>query len=634
MEEDLLGLFISHKGGGTVLSNRDTPRPVWGSSLAQHYFSTLDYSLFVAMLVASVIIGIYFAFFEKGKSNTSSEYLMGGRNIGIAPVAMSLIASYISGITLLGVPGEIYVYGTQFYTICLGSVFAGLCSALFFIPVFYELQLNSSYEYLGIRFDQKVQVLGSFLFILTYLLYIPVVIYIPALALNQVSGVNVHLITPIVSLVCIFYTTLGGVKAVVWTDALQIFLMFGSLISVVVIGTITFGGFETVWQRNAETNRTEFFNLDLDPTTRHTFWGTAFGLSINFINDFSVNQMLIQRCLIMPSLKESRILITISLGGIVILTSICAYIGLQIFAAYYDCDRISTKVVSEAEQLFPHYVMEMTGSMPGLPGLFMAGVFSAALSSMSTALNSMSGVIYEDFISPFLYPKPSEERASFIMKITCAVLGIICVILVFIVENLEGVLQSAWSLEGISCGPMLAIFVLGLFFPWASSTGTLVGSITGLVIMGIICIGNQFAITNGYIQSPKKPVSLDGCAFLFNATGNASLQDTNDSMNHLYAALPPNDSYLEHVQVNNITWIFRISYTWYSLIGLIISVVVGLIVTAITGPNDLKDVHIKHLTPPIRSLFSKRCKGGKMNQKIIMSGLSSKNHATKEKSTT
>ncbi|XP_071451825.1 sodium-coupled monocarboxylate transporter 1-like [Hetaerina americana] len=616
------------------MSNEDAPRPVWASISAQQNFSTLDYSLFAAMLVVSVIIGIYFAFFAKKKQNTSSEYLMGGRNIGLAPVAMSLIASYISGITLLGVPGEVYVYGTQFYAICLGSIFAGLCSALFFIPVFYELQLNSSYEYLGIRFDQKVHVLGSFLFLLTYLLYIPVVIYIPALALNQVCGVNIHLVTPIVSLACIFYTTLGGVKAVVWTDALQIVLMFGSLISVVVFGTITFGGFERVWQRNAETNRIEFFNLDLDPTTRHTFWGTAFGLSINYINDFSVNQVLIQRCLIMQTLKESRILVTISLGGIVIINTICVYIGMQIFAAHYDCDWMSAKVVREAEQLFPNYVMEMAGSVPGLPGFFMAGVFSAALSSMSTALNSMSGVVYEDFISPFLNSNTSEERASFIMKIISAVLGIICVILVFIIENLEGVVQSALSLEGITCGPMLGIFVLGLFFPWANSTGTFVGSITGLVIMGIICIGNQFAITNGYIQSPKNPVSLDGCTFPLNFTRNAPLQDTNGSMYHLYAALQTNASYLEHVPLNDIPWIFRVSYTWYGLIGLVTSVVVGLIVTAITGPNELKDVHIKHLTPPIRSLFYKQCKGGERNQKVIMNGLNHKNHASKKNTTT
>ncbi|XP_071451826.1 sodium-coupled monocarboxylate transporter 1-like [Hetaerina americana] len=631
MGEEMVGSSISYRGEETVLSNGEDPRP---ANLGQHSFSALDYSIFAAMLVTSVVIGIYFGFFAKKKPNTSSEYLMGSRNISLAPVAMSLIASYISGIALLGVPGEIYVHGTQYYTSCLGLVIAGLFSGLFFIPVFYELQLNTSFKYLGIRFDKKVQVLGSFLFILTYVLYIPIVIYIPALAFNQVSGVNIHWVTPIVSLVCIFYTTLGGVKAVVWTDALQIVLMLGSLFAVVVLGTITFGGFETVWQRNAETKRTEFFNLDLDPTTRHTFWGTAFGLSVNFTIDFSVNQMLIQRCLIMPNLKKSRSLIAISLGGIIILNTICVYIGLQIFAAHYDCDQMSAKAVGEAEQLLPDYVIEMAGSLPGLPGLFVAGVFSAALSSMSTALNSMSGVIYEDFISPFLNPKPSEERASFIMKITCAVLGIICVILVFIVENLEGVVQSALSLEGITCGSMLGIFVLGLFFPWVNSMGTLVGGITGLITMGIISTGNQIAITNGYIQLPKKPISLEGCTFPSNVTRNASLQDTNGSMNHLYAALQTNASYLEHVQLNNIPWIFRVSYTWYALIGLVTSVGVGLIVTAITGPNDLKDVHIQHLTPPIRSLFSKRCKGGKMHQKVIMSGQSSINHATMEKTTT
>ncbi|XP_046397318.1 sodium-coupled monocarboxylate transporter 2-like isoform X2 [Ischnura elegans] len=449
----------------------------WRDSATRHYFSALDYSLFGAMLVLSAMIGIYFAFFAKKKQNTISEYLMGGRNMSLAPVAMSLTASYVSGITLLGVPSEVYTYGTQFSALCFATVIAGLFSAIFFIPVFYELHLNTSYEYLGIRFDRKVQVLGSFLFVVTYLLYIPVVIYVPALAINQVSGVNIHLITPIVCLVCIFYTTLGGMKAVVWADALQILLMFGSLFAIIGVGTNTVGGFNTVWQRNADTNRTELFNMDLDPTIRHTFWGVVIGLSFNLTYHFSVNQGMVQRCLVMPNLKQARILIAIALAGVSILTAISTYTGLQMFAAYYDCDQLSTKVVSESDQLLPHYVMEIAKSLPGLPGLFMAGVFSAALSSMSTGLNSMSGVIYEDFISPFMSPRTSEERASFIMKIICAILGIICVGMVFIVENLEGVIQTAWSLEGIACGPKLGIFILGMFYPWASSTVQHIGSL-------------------------------------------------------------------------------------------------------------------------------------------------------------
>ncbi|XP_071451637.1 sodium-coupled monocarboxylate transporter 1-like [Hetaerina americana] len=571
----------------------------------KRYFSPLDYGLFAAMLVVSASIGVYFGFFAKKKQNTTSEYLMGGKNMGIAPVAMSLIASYVSGITLLGVPGEVYRYGTQFSTITFGTVLGGICGGMCFLPVFYKLKLNSSYEYLGIRFDQKVLLLGSFLFVLTYLMYIPVVIYVPALAINQVSGVNIHLITPIVCLVCIFYTSLGGIKAVVWTDALQIILMFGAMFAIVSTGNSNVGGFRTIWQRNKDADRIEFFNMSLDLTTRHTFWNTAFGCIVNWVYHCSVNQSMVQRFLVVPNINRAKLLILISYTGIFALTTISSYVGLQIFATYYDCDRLSTKIVGATDQLLPNFVMDVAGSLPGLPGLFMAGVFSAALSSMSTGLNSMSGVIFEYFINPFMRVRPSEERASFIMKVICAVIGVFCVSMVFVVEHLEGVIQIVWALEGISSGPMLSLFVSGMFIPWANSTGTFIGGITGLIVMGVICFGNQIAISSGRLVFPRKPVSTKGCGFHLNTTDSPA-------WNILETAFDVNvtTTLLDQTASEDVPWLFRVSYTWYCLIGLLISLAVGLVASAITGPMDLKDVHIDQLSPAVHRLFAHRCRPG------------------------
>ncbi|KAG8229114.1 hypothetical protein J437_LFUL009583, partial [Ladona fulva] len=472
--------------------------------------STIDYCLFAAMLTLSALIGVYFAFFAKKKQNTTSEYLMGGKNMGVTPVAMSLISSYISGITLLGMPAEIYTYGTQYCAILIGLLGASCVNGFFFVPLFYQLQLNSSYEYLQIRFDRNVRLLGSILYLISSLLYIPIVIYMPALASSQVTGINLHLITP---LLCI-----GGLKAVVWTDVLQTTMMFGAVLVVVGIGTNAIGGVGVVWERSEASGRIELFNFDPNPTIRHTFWSTAFGSIFGWCTSFSVNQSLVQRFLAMSSMGRAKILVIIFSVGTFFITAISFYVGLLVYAYYHDCDLVLSKAVRASDQIFPYFVMDVTENLPGLPGLFMAGVFSAALSTMSTGLNSMSGVIYEDFIRPFRKVPLSEERASCLMKFICVIIGVFCFGMVFAVENLGAANQLAESMAGITNGPLLAIFVLGMFFPWANAKGTLAGGITGLIAMGYISFGTQAAMSSGQIKFEKKPASIEGCPFLPNDT--------------------------------------------------------------------------------------------------------------------
>ncbi|KAK3908025.1 Sodium-coupled monocarboxylate transporter 1 [Frankliniella fusca] len=130
-----------------------------------HVFDLLDYTVFGAMLLASSFIGIYFAFCATRKQDNTAEYLMGGKTMGVFPVSMSLIASYISGISLLGLPAEMYTYGTQYYLIVLAEALVSLTMAAVYLPVFFKLQITSSYEYLNMRFNKTVRLLGSCLFL-------------------------------------------------------------------------------------------------------------------------------------------------------------------------------------------------------------------------------------------------------------------------------------------------------------------------------------------------------------------------------------------------------------------------------------------------------------------------------------
>lgn len=414
------------------------------------------------------------------------------------------------------------------------------------------------------------------------------VIYVPALAFSQVTGVNLHLITPIVCVVCIFYTTLGGLKAVVWTDTLQTMLMLAGVIWVLVLGTIKLGGPRNVLQLNEESGRLEFFNLDLNPTTRHTLWSVVIGNYFYWLASCSVNQAMVQRCLSMPTIKKANLTVLILAVGLVVLVSMCCYTGLVVYAYFHDCDPVSTKLIKKSDQLLPYFVMEIAGTVPGFPGIFMSGVFSAALSSMSTGLNSMCGVIFEDFLRPVFKEPISELKASWIMKCVVLIIGAMCVGLVFLVEHLGAIIQAGKSLTGITAGPLLGMFSLGMFFPWANAKGAMTGGIVSIMCVAYISVVAQTAIAKGKIRFPTKPVSVENCPeYLVNRTITTM-------------HLPPSSLGEEPMGL------FRMSYMWFTLVGTFITIALGLLVSYITGFNKPCEIDRDLFTPIIHRYLPKQ----------------------------
>ncbi|XP_076162295.1 sodium-coupled monocarboxylate transporter 2 isoform X10 [Ptiloglossa arizonensis] len=523
------------------------------ASSARRSFEPIDCAVFAGMLAISAIVGVYQAYKSRKNTDAVGEYLMGGRNMSIFPISMSLIASYVSGIAILGLPAEIYVHGTQFWCVIVADSLVSLTMAFVYLPVFYDLGIDSSYEYLKLRFNNAVRLTGTVIFLLKMLLYIPLVIYVPALAFNQVTGTNLHATALLVCTVCIFYTTLGGLKAVVWTDAIQTIVMFGGVVIVAVLGTSRVGGVQRVWERNRETGRIVFFDMDPDPTVRHTFWTVVVGGYSNWLASCSVNQAMVQRCLSMPDAKKANATIAIMAIGITSIVSLSCYTGLVIFAAFHDCDPIATKRLNKPDQLLPYFVMEMADSIPGLPGLFVAGVFSAALSTMSTGLNAMSGVIYGDMIKPWLREPVSETTAGRTIKATVVAIGALCVGLVFLVEKLTGLIQ-----------------------------GALVGGLVSLNLVAWISFGTQAAISAGRIAFPAKPVSVDGCSDALKArAGNLTIL-------------------LETATREQPFFLYRMSYLWYTWVGFLTAVLLGLLVSWITGANQRKPGDEKLYTPVVR----------------------------------
>uniref|UniRef100_A0A0A1X1M8 Sodium-coupled monocarboxylate transporter 1 n=1 Tax=Zeugodacus cucurbitae TaxID=28588 RepID=A0A0A1X1M8_ZEUCU len=560
------------------------------SSSLQH-FGVLDYFVFMLMLAVCAVIGLYFGFIERNKKQSDNEqrrgsealdYLMGGRKMKVFPVSLSLVASFVSGISLLGTSTEIYVYGTQYAFILITLVISGIISWYVFLPVFCNLQLTSTYEYFEMRFGREVRYFGSILFIIGMILWLPVAVYVPALTFNQVSGIDTHIITPIVCLICTFYTCVGGLKAVIWTDVVQSFVMYGSIVTICFKGTFDVGGLDVVLQRNSESGRLNTPDWTWDPTVRLSMLAVFVGGSLHKIQSSAVNQICIQRYLSLPSLQKAKQTVILFNIMLIFLMLCCCYMGLLAYASYYDCDPISTKLVAASDQLPTLFVMKTVGDIPGLTGFFVAGVFSAALSSLSTGLNSLACVISQDIITSFLKSPLNERHTAILLRLIVFVFGIACIGLVYIVEELGMILQLATMTGAVTMGPLLAVYTMGVTLPWINGKSALMGCVTGFLVLSWICANSQIAQMKGEIAYPKMPVSVNGCEYEFD---NVTAWDTI----HNYK---PSTSEQRNV--------YHLSFLWYSAFGAFISIAVACMTTIIFGTTNLEELDPALLAPFVR----------------------------------
>eukprot|EP00092_Neocalanus_flemingeri_P020321 GFUD01022011.1.p1 GENE.GFUD01022011.1~~GFUD01022011.1.p1 ORF type:complete len:631 (-),score=155.00 GFUD01022011.1:122-2014(-) len=547
-------------------------------------FGAANYTVFALMLLVSAGIGVFF--WWKGQSNTE-EFLMASRSMGTIPMTMSLVASFMSAITLLGTPAEMYVSGTQYTALVLSYPLVMGAAAHLFLPVFDTLKVTTSYEYLELRFDKSVRVLAGACFTLQMVLYMAIVVYAPALALSQVTGFNLDIACAVIFIVCIFYTAIGGIKAVMWTDTFQATCMFGSFLAIIIKGNYDAGGSSVVFDKNYQTNRIELFNFEPDMRRRHTVWGLVIGGFFTWISIYGINQTQVQRYLTVKKRSQAVKAIWWNVLGIGSLLLICAYAGLVVFAFYHDCDPISTRQVEKKDQLFPLFVMQVMGDYPGVPGLFVAGVFSGALSTVSSGLNSLAAVCLRDFIQSGCNIKLTEARATFVTKMLAVGFGILGYAVVFLVKYLPGVLEAALGIFGIVGGPVLGAFTLGMFFPFANTMGAFVGCFSSLIFTMWMGFGQTVAKAaqtyDSSRWSPKMPVSTDHCPL---AWFNYTLPEAKEPLTPF--------THLE---------LYEVSYMWFSAVAWAWCVVVGIILS-LFKPTDHRKLDKRLISPALPSLFA------------------------------
>ncbi|KAK0144146.1 Sodium/iodide cotransporter [Merluccius polli] len=541
--------------------------------LSRPGFGIADYTVFAVMLLVSMAIGLFQAL-KKGKGEaTAEDFFTGGRNMPAIPVGLSLCASFMSAVQVLGVPSEALRYGFKFLYMCLGQSINSLLTALLFLPIFYRLGLTSTNQYLKMRFGRPTQLLGSIQFLIATLLYTGIVIYAPALILHQATGLNMWVSLFSTGIICTVYTTVGGMKAVIWTDVFQILVMLSGFLAIFIHGTVLVGGPVRVLEIAYNGSRINFNDFDMDLRKRYSFWSLSVGGTLVWLSMYGVNQSQVQRFISCQTERQAQWSLFVNQIGLCLVVGSAVTCGIVMFAYYVNCDPLMSGKISSPDQYMPYFVLEIFENHPGFPGLFLACAYSGTLSTASTSINAMAAVTMEDLLKPHLH-NLSDKKLLLLSKALSFFYGAVCITVAALSSLLDwGVLQGSFTVMGVVSGPLLGAFILGMFFPAANQVGALVGVAAGFSVSLWLAIGSTLYPPSAEIMGVL-PSHRRDCLPTNDSLLSSLVTDRPSSIIHLH----PDD----HEGIHNF---YYMSYLYFGAMATSTVVLVGLFVSCVTGPT-------------------------------------------------
>ncbi|XP_046668282.1 putative sodium-dependent multivitamin transporter isoform X2 [Homalodisca vitripennis] len=551
-------------------------------------FTFYDYAVLLIILTILSAIGLYYRY-TGGKQSSTEEYLLGDRNQGVLPVALSLVASHMSGISILGVPAEVYFRGAIYSVANIALLIVIPVTVHLFLPVFFKVASMSVYEYLELRFGRHLRVLASLAYPVQSVLFMAVVLYAPALALETLSGLSTTWSILVVGSVCTFYSTVGGIKAVIMTDVFQFILTNLAVLTIILTVYLEKGSFINIWTAAKEGGRLNFSNFSLDPTERHTWWSLIIGATFTYMGTYAVHQSQVQRYLTLRDHRTALRTLYVSWPITTAFSLSMIFAGLCIYSKYQGCDPLMAHTIRSEDQLVPYFVVDTLSSCPGIPGLVVAGIFSASLSSISANLNSLATVSVQDYIRPLYQQKkklfPTDKWTLWMTKLLACLYGCLLMVITYLARYMRGILQTGLTLAGLMGGPMVAVYTLGLFVPAANEPGAIAALLSGLAISVWLSFGG-----------PKPPiVNLQSSTYscLDNITTTSDLLTRPGEYFYLY----------------------RLSYWWSVVLSCLLAFTIGWLVslytTAVYKFSCNTDPEL--FSPPVMIILNKRKQSLKEN---------------------
>ena len=455
--------------------------------------TTFDFLVIVAYLLGMAAIGLYFS-----KRQTSrDEYFLGGRRTHWFLAGGSILATLLSSISYLSLPGEMIRYGFGFFAGVLGVPLVVPLMNYTLLPAIKRLPITSVYEYLERRFDAQVRTLTGSIFLVRTLLWMGLIIYTASFAMVEVTGWDIYATILIIGLITTFYTSAGGLQTVIWTDNLQLLILFGGAVTIPVFIGVSLGqGPIEWWSSFSQAGRAEIQAFSWDPMVRITLFGAVMGQFFWNICTQGSDQVAVQRLLSTPSLKEARRSLWMYAGATVTLLFFLAVCGLALFAYYADesglpMQAFQEQVAPEADKLMPRFIVQVLPS--GVSGLLVAALLAAAMSSLSSGINSISSVVRSDFLNNSAAASESLwfDRCSGVVAGLAGV-GMACLITLAMQTSDWNLVELTGRINHIFVGPIGVLFFAGILFRGAGKTAALAGFTAGTAVSLYVCFGREW----------------------------------------------------------------------------------------------------------------------------------------------
>lgn len=436
----------------------------------------LDHIVLTIYFCTVVLIGTRFSAGQK----TLQEFFLGNRNIPWWAASLSGVATVLSAVAYLGAPGQAYKADLTYLQYRLALPFAILLVCGLMIPYFYRMQVFTVYEYLERRFDLKTRLLGSAIFLVLKCCYMGVVIYAPSVFVAQITGFSLPFVIVVTGVLTALYTTLGGMRAVIWTDTFQLFVLLGGLAAAaLVIGIRLDGGWSEVFAVAGERQKLRFFDFSPSLTTEFTFLGGLIGGIFLMVSEYGTDQASVQRFLTTSSMRRgqwavgSSMVISSCLGALLFLVGTGLYVYYLEFA---DKGGIGLA----PDRVFPKFIAEELPT--GFRGLLVASVLAAAMSTISGVLNSLTTVVMVDFGQTLLRRTSSVASAR---RVTFG-LGICCTLFALFADRLGNLIVASAKLTSFFGGSLVGIFLLGMTARHVGGNAAFFGLLVGSAAVAVL----------------------------------------------------------------------------------------------------------------------------------------------------
>lgn len=460
-------------------------------------FGVINWIVVAVYLLGMVGIGYWFMMREGAA--TTDDYFRGGQRIPFWVAGLSIFATMLSAITFMAIPGAAYATNWNGYIGQWPILLIIPLVVLFYLPFYRRLNITTAYEYLEKRFNVSCRVIASVTFMLFHIGRVAIVLYLPALALSSVTSINIFMAIGVIGVLCIIYTVMGGIEAVVWTDAIQaLVLIGGALLCFGLVVAHVDGGFGAIASAMSEQSKGLTASWDFSDISIGKASTSGFVIFIAFLfanlPSYTAGQDVVQRYVTTPTEKEAAKSLWMNIGMVLVGSAIFFALGTALYVFYQSKPELLDPTLTAKDSILPFFIMQ---NLPvGVAGLIIAGVFAASQSTISSSLNSVATAFVTDVYGRLLKPESTDAQRLNVARIVVIGLGVIGMLVSAYIAFTK--VDSAFMLFntfiGFALGPLGGLFALGVFTKHAGGKAGLGALLIGVVSVVTIHLMNQSGV--------------------------------------------------------------------------------------------------------------------------------------------